>query len=237
MRMLTVAAAVLVAGAISAQPTGFGFGGGQGPSGLVMNKAVQEDLKMTEEQVTKAAEWAKGFFAKRQEIFKDKGIELGKGGGGGGGFGKGLDPETMAKFAAANAEVDKAAYKELETVLKPDQVKRLKQIQVQARGVSAFQNADIAKDLKLTDDQKKAVTDISADLQRELMEMGQDFFGGGFDQEKMTEFQKKSQELQKKTFEKVTAKLTDDQKKTWKEMTGAPFDTAKLVPVFGKKKD
>src|SRR5262245_43000317 len=94
MRLLTVAAAVLTAGVVAAQPIGVGFGGGGlNISVLVNNKAVQDDLKMTEEQVTKVGEWAKGFVARRQEILKDKGFESGKAGG----IAKN-DPEMQAKL-------------------------------------------------------------------------------------------------------------------------------------------
>ncbi|HMC90517.1 MAG TPA: hypothetical protein VKI17_13265, partial [Gemmataceae bacterium] len=38
------------------------------------------------------------------------------------------------------------------------------------------------------------------------------------------EARKKMAAVQKETMEKITAVLTDDQKKTWKEMTGEPFE-------------
>ena len=58
-------------------PAGFrgGFGGG-GPHRLISNKAVQEDLKLTEEQVTKLKEWGQEFRTKSSEIMKDKGIDF-----------------------------------------------------------------------------------------------------------------------------------------------------------------
>ena len=49
-----VAGSLLIVGMLAivqAQPGGFGGFGGGGPTSLVTNKAVQEDLKMTEEQV------------------------------------------------------------------------------------------------------------------------------------------------------------------------------------------
>ena len=42
------------------------------------------------------------------------------------------------KFAEIQAKMSKEAYKEIGTVLKEDQVKRLKQIEVQVSGARAF---------------------------------------------------------------------------------------------------
>ena len=98
------------------------------------NKAVQEDLKVSEEQVTKLKDWSKEFFPKIGEIYKDKGIEFGKGGGGS----ARTPDEERAKRAEADAEVTKVAYKELGDILKKEQVDRLKQIERQQMGVNAF---------------------------------------------------------------------------------------------------
>ena len=83
------------------------FGGG--PTTLISAKAVQDDLKLSEDQVAKVKDWAKDFREKANEIRKDKGVEFGKGGGNKGAF----SPEMMEKMAAANAEISKVAYKEL----------------------------------------------------------------------------------------------------------------------------
>jgi hypothetical protein len=225
---------------LGAQPGGLGggFGGGQGnPTTLVLNKAVQDELKMTDEQVTKIRDMGKDFFTKRFEILKEEGIEFGKGG---------FSPEMQEKLAAANAKANKAAYKDLEGILKPDQITRLKQIGVQASGVLAFQDPEVADGLKLTAQQKGSIKGIVADFQRDQREIfgggggkgkGKGGGKGGFDPEKMAATQAKVQKLQKEALAKVQDLLNDDQKKTWTTLAGAPFDTAKLVPAFPKKKD
>src|SRR5262249_15113671 len=148
--------AVLTAGLVvvaGAQPGG-GFGGGfaRGPAQLVQIKAVQDELKMDEGQVEKVKTWGKDFFTKSAEIFKDAGIEFGKGKGGGGKGG--LSPEMAEKMADATRKVNAAAYKDLEGILKPEQVKRLKQIEYQANVPEIFQNPDVVSALKITDEQK-----------------------------------------------------------------------------------
>jgi hypothetical protein len=156
---------------VQAQP-GFGRGGG-GVTSLVTNKAVQEDLKVTEEQATKLSEWSKEFQKKAAEIRKDEGVEFGKGG-----FGK-IDEEMQAKINSANAKISKEAYKQLGDVLKKEQVDRLKQIERQNLGLRAFTDTEVVEALKLTDSQKTSVKGISGDYTKEQREiMSEAGFGG-----------------------------------------------------------
>jgi hypothetical protein len=221
-----------------------GFGGGGGPVVLVNDKAVQEELKMAEDQVSKVKDWSKEFKTKSDEIRKDKGVEFGKGGGGGKG---GFSPEMMEKMAAANAEISKVAYKELGDLLKKEQVERLKQIDRQNMGINAFSDAEVVSALNLTDSQKTSVkgyvTDFGKDSREIMTEAG---FGGGKggnkgggDPEKMADARKKIEKARKEYVGKVVDALTDEQKKTWKGLIGDAFDLSKLTP-FGRpmqKKD
>jgi hypothetical protein len=215
---------------VQAQPGGFGRGGG-GPTTLVVNKAVQEDIKASEEQITKLKDWAKEFKTTSDKIREDEGVKIGKGG-----FGK-IDEEMQAKIASANVKISKEAYKQLGDVLKKEQVERVKQIERQNLGIQAFTNAEVVEALKLTDAQKASVKGISADLQKETREIYADAGiggkGGKFDQEKFQEAQKKVQKVQKEYMTKVVDVLEDTQKKTWKELTGEAFDTTKLNTGFG----
>lgn len=223
---------------VTAQPGG-GFGGfGGGPQTLVNNKAVQEALKMTEEQIQKVGEWRKEFFTKTADIYKDKGIEFGKGGGG---FGKGgkIDPEMAAKMAEAQAEVTKVAYKDLSGILKEDQIKRLKQIARQQMNLNAFTDPETVEALKLTDAQKTTVKGMIGDFSKDRLAIIQEAGGGkggkgGFGIDPET--QKKISKAQKEYLGKIVDSLDDNQKKIWKELTGEPFDLTKLQGGgFGKK--
>ncbi len=224
-------AGLLVVGMFSLAQAQFrpGGGGGGGPSGLVSNKAVQEDLKLSEEQVTKLKDWSESFKKKAAEIRKDKGVEFGKGG-----FGK-IDEEMRKKMDEANTEISKVAYKELGDVLKPEQITRLKQISVQQQGTTAFTAAEVVDALKLTAAQKDSVKGITGDLQKETREIFGDFTKGKFDIEKMQENQKKVSKLQKEYMGKIEDLLDDSQKKTWKDLKGEAFDLTKLQPQPRKK--
>lgn len=251
MRSKVVIAMFLAGGmlaVVQAQPgRGFGFGGFGGPSGLVRAKAVQEELKMTDDQVTKVNEWAKEFGPKSMEIMKDKGIEFGgKGGGGkGGGFGK-QTPEQMEKMAAATAEINKVAYKELGDILKKEQVDRLKEIDRQNQGINAFHDEEVVSALKLTDSQKTSIKGFTTDFGKDSQEIrseaglggGKGGGGkGGFDPEKMAEMNKKIQKTSKEYVAKAVDLLNDEQKKTWKTLTGEPFDISKITFTPQRKKD
>jgi hypothetical protein len=238
---------------VQAQQGRGGFGGVGGVTQLVRAKAVQEELKMTDDQVAKVDEWAKDFRTKSQEIMKDKGVEIGGGGkggkgGGGGGFAP-MTPEQQEKMMAANAEISKVAYKELGDVLKKEQVERLKQIDRQNMGVAAFSDAEVVTSLKLTDSQKTSIKGLSGDFQKDSREIrseaglgggGKGGGGGGrggFDPEKMAEVQKKVQKVQKEYVSKAVDLLDDEQKKTWKSLIGEPFDLSKITGYPMRKKD
>lgn len=233
---------VIVANAQFGQPGG-GFGGfGQGPTGLVVNKAVQEEVKMTEEQVKKVGEWTKEFQKTAQKIREDKGVKFG-GGGKGGGFGK-VDEEMQKKINEANAEITKEAYKQLGDVLKKEQIDRVKQIERQRLGIRAFTSATVADALKLSATQKDSVKSIVADYDKDAKEVrdaankdkkgGKGGFGGFGPLD--AESQKKIDDAAKKYTSKIVADVLDDsQKKMWKDMIGEPFDLSKLIPMFPKK--
>ena len=97
---------------------------------------------------------------------------------------------------------------------------------------AAFSDEETAKELKLTDEQKDGIKKINEDMGAEIRGA---FQGVDFqDQEARQAAQKKVQGIQKEAMDKITKMLTPEQKKTWKELTGEPFD---LPPGgFGKGK-
>jgi hypothetical protein len=125
-------------------------------------------------------------------------------------------PEERA--ANVSADVKKAA----EDIMKADQYKRFKQISYQVEGPAAFTEEDVVKELKLTDDQKSAAKDSMNEMQKAMRDIKPD-------PAHIEEMMKKMKEIRETATDKVVSKLTDDQKKKWKEMTGEKFDL-KLQP-------
>ena len=207
---------------------GFGFGG---PATLVNSKTVQADIKATDEQVTKLKDWAKDYQAKQFSSFKDF---------------KDLSKEERAEKMTAASE---KAWKEIGEILKPEQVKRLKQIDLQVSGIRAYSNKEVAEALKITDEQKEKIRDAGMAMGKEMADLREEYgikgFGGPkLDADKQKEYDKKLAAINKDLTTKVTGLLTDEQKAKWKELTGDPIDVAKVQaesrPTGGftrKKKD
>jgi hypothetical protein len=126
-----------------------------------------------------------------------------------------LDQEQVKK-------AEEAAQKALEGALSADQIKRLKQIQLQQRGLEAFRDAEVEKALKLSDEQKEKLKTIAEEVRKEMGGLFQRGQGGN-----PREAFQKMQEMRTKAREKADAVLTDEQKKAWKELTGAPFEAGR----------
>ena len=203
-----VVSAALIASAAQAQQQEKrqrrGGPGGRGGPGMMMRsplflltqKAVQEELKLSDEQVQKAQ-------AAIGEQMRTAGPGL-----------QGLEPDEAAK---RRKEMSAKADKVVAEILTPEQAKRFKQVRLQVQGVRAMSDPEIVKELKITDDQQRKIKEIQDDNQKEMRKLRQD---AGATQKEMRERQ---EELRKSTHEKLMSILTDDQKTKWKEMTGEPF--------------
>jgi Spy/CpxP family protein refolding chaperone len=180
---------------------GRGFGGGRMAGGnllgLLGQKPVQEDLKLTDDQVKKVDDQVE----KQREVFAAL---------------RDLSPEERQKEAATQAEATK---KNLSEILKDGQLKRLKQISLQQRGGQALADPEVSSALNLTSEQKDRITAIQDGMQSEMRELFQAGAAGG-DREAL---QKKGQELRTATDGKVLAVLTDAQQAKLKEMKGEPL--------------
>ncbi len=83
--------------------------------------------------------------------------------------------------------------------------------------MTALAEKPVADQLNLTADQR---TKVEAIIRDDATERRSLFQGGGGDREAMFE---KMQAMRKQTDGKILAVLTDDQKKKWQELVGAPF--------------
>jgi len=189
---------------------GAGRGGMMGRGGglamLLRMKPVQEELKLTSEQsdkVTKiaddAAESMRGAFGNLRDASADERREAG---------------EKMAKQMAESN-------KKIEAVLKPEQAARAKELSLQLRGVGALSDPEVAKALKLTDDQSKKLTELT-----ESNRPGRGQGGGGADASDedraaaRERFARARQEQESKAMEVLTA----DQREEFGKMKGKKFD-------------
>ena len=198
----------LMAGTASAQQGRGGFGGGfggGGPIGLLNNPGVQKELKLDEAQIEKAGELStetrEQMMGLREQIGNLQG------------------PEAFTKMQELSKPINEAALKTAGEFLKPEQLKRLHQIEIQQRGpAGALADAEIAKKLKVTKDQETKVKSILADQQSAMGELR-----ASFGQDRQAAMQK-IQALRKETNAKVVALMSEEQLKSWKELTGEPFE-------------
>jgi hypothetical protein len=173
------------------------------PSDILSNKKVQEELKLTPEQVDKGKEAIDKVIEKNKDLFDEKKAAD-------------LKPEERAeKMQAVHAELKKA----LEEVMKPEQVKRLYQIHLQMEGIvkSAAMDPDVQKALKLNDNQKKQLKSMAESLDKAMKQAGEGA-GGAQAAERMIRTMRMQQQQMANTL------LTAEQKDAWKELVGAPFD-------------
>jgi hypothetical protein len=177
---------------------------------VIFQKSVQDEVKLTDAQ--------KGDLEKAQEKMRSSMREAFQSAGG--------DREKMQEAMKTATEATKKEIDKVKESLKPEQTKRLKQLEIQFAGLRAFAEADVQKELKLTDKQKDEIKEISESATKDSQElMATARSGGGRpDPAKLQEVGKKVQAVQKEAQDKVAGLLTDAQKKTWAEMTGEKFD-------------
>src|SRR5262249_12459021 len=157
--VFVIVLAALVTAPAPAQLGGRPDRGGGGlverPSGgtLVLNKSVQEELKLTADQVKDVSAAVR----KVREKYQDDLAKL-----------RTLEPKDQAELLA---KVDKETLKAVGDVLKPEQAKRLKQIEFQEQWrqiPQAFLQGDVAKELQLTGKQKERIATILDQLNQDL---------------------------------------------------------------------
>jgi len=115
----------------------------------------------------------------------------------------------LAKTAAEEAN------KGLADLLGADQFKRLKQLHVQRRGPYAFSETEVIAALQLTKDQQKKLRDMEADYAKALLEVN-----------KLTDLEERGKKMTtaiKEAMDKAMGILNDEQKKTWKDLTGERY--------------
>ena len=185
---------------------------------LLANKSVQEELKLSADQVTKTAEIDKAIGEKRREEMGKLSAEERRGDKG---------RELAKKFSdETNAELSK--------VLKPEQQTRYKQIQFQqtvSRSLSGggrrpggtgmqrafYEITSVADAMKFSDEQKEKLKAINEENKKKVEEARKE---AGDDRAKVREATTK---IVKETKESIQKVLTSDQKKKWEELSGKPF--------------
>jgi hypothetical protein len=204
--------ALMCAPAIAQQPGGRGRGGRGGAASLatlVVNKSVQEELKIDKDGATKVDDALK----KVNDDLKDDVAKMRD------------QNASQEERAAARKKVGEAQDKALKGVLTDQQMTRLGQIRHQQQGLGIFTDEEAKKALKLTDDQNTKIKEISDKLTQDRRDLLGGGGGGGRGRGAITpENQQKLQAMTKDAMSSAQKTLNDDQKKVLDDMLGKPFD-------------
>src|SRR5262245_7345589 len=122
------------------------------------------------------------------------------------------------KTADANRKLAAAFLPKLQELLTPDQILRLRQIQLQASGIDVWMEPEIATELDLSKDQQAKIKELRDDYNRRQQQLDGDF------QQRFA----KIRELNAERDAKALELLTTAQKAKLDELKGAPFDVSQL---------
>jgi hypothetical protein len=228
--------ALLVVATASAQEQrrgrgGFGFGFGRGQQSLVSlasQEPVQKDIGLSADAVSKVSSLNEEYrAAQRKEM---EGISFPEG------FRDLPQNEQAAKIEEftkksneATAKLNKEFTPKLQAIVGDDGIKRLKQIQLQSQGAAALTSAEVATELKITDEQKKELAEVETDYTAKQREL----FRADGDREQRTA---KIRELQTERDTKALAVLTPEQKEKYTALKGPAFDVSTLRTGFGGRR-
>jgi serine/threonine protein kinase len=165
------------------------------PTPLLNNTSVLADLKLSEDQRKQVREMLNEGMNKMLQ------------------WGKISAVERERRFL----ELIRAEDRTVSAILTPEQDRRLRQISWQTQGVGAFRDPNVIAALKLTAQQRERLRTIEADS----------YFGppppGKGMGSRMDDFRRNLEKRQAAAREQALEVLSEDQKRTWREMTGAPF--------------
>jgi Spy/CpxP family protein refolding chaperone len=171
-------------------------GGGPPALMLLAQQPIQEELKLSAEQIEKITA---AHQALREEFQKTR---------------ESAPEERQAKLQELKNKGDKLAA----GILTADQAKRVQQISWQLQNTRAFALPDVAAALNLTEDQNDKIKTIHEDTSKEIAQL----FAAD-DPPSREEARKAIVELHKKADAKAIAILSDEQKSAWQEMQGEQF--------------
>lgn len=185
---------------------------------LVRNPKVMEEIKLSEEQSTKIDELFQELTAARRGITAElRGVPAAK-------RQKKL-AEIQKKISEKTNEINKA----IEKTLDPDQVARLEQLAIQRQGLAALSNPQIAKKLKLTEEQLQKIAAIRTEGLKKRQQLIQDARAGIVDRGQLAE---KTKKIEEQTKKEVLLVLTMEQQTRFNLMQGEAFDFGRTNARF-----
>jgi uncharacterized membrane protein YgcG len=193
-------------------------GGGADFGSLLRSEQVQTELKLDEGQLAKIVAISEKSREQSRELFS--------------GMRDLSDDERRAKgeeLQKKMRQLQTDMRQQLETVLNATQVKRLDELTLQIRGIGAFADSEFCGKLSITDEQKQGIDDIIAaqrDMQRELFGSMRELRDLDDDERttRLTKMREKGEEITRETEAAVLELLSEEQRTSYKQMKGEPFE-------------
>jgi len=220
-RRLIVLAIALMLGVASFATTqaqerersGRGFGRGSSWSsllGLLSREQVQKEMKLSAEQTAKVQDIVKKLEAEMQEQYAAlRAIED--------------RDQQRAKMAELRDQSDQKVREQLGAAVEREQLMRLYQIRLQVRAVvDSLANMYVSGRLKLTDDQKSKLDEISKGVAAKQSELYATIQGAS-DEQRSEAFQK-LRKIRSDADAEALALLTAEQKAAFEEMKGEKIE-------------
>lgn len=176
-----------------------------GPPFQVFRDKVQKELKLSDDQKQKLEDRLLETVQDAMEFFQKL---------------EGLTPAERDKELQAyrqKAHERLAAF--LKDVLKPEQLQRMRQIELQQEGLFSLGRPDVMAEMKLDDDQRQRFMKNMMEMQHKLEPLIKEAQEKGNPEE----IRPKAMALRKEYAGRIESILTDSQKERWKKMLGEPF--------------
>lgn len=200
-----------------------GLMGAMGGPGLLLNASVQQELKMTPEQIEKAKTAFGALMGGRRAGQEGQGQGgVGAGGNrrqGGGAAGLGQQGEER------RAEVEK----QIKEILDEKQYERYGQISLQQQGAVALARKDVAERVGLSADQVSQIRKIQQDQRQALQAKMQELRGqggagaGGNRAGALAGMREELMKMREEANAKILGVLASEQKKKWDALLGPAF--------------
>lgn len=176
---------------------------------LVQNPRVRQDIRLTEEQTRKIHLVLEEVSATaRESATAAKDIRDGNW--------QPIRDRILNRILSKAVE----ANKEIETLLTPEQLRRLGEIAIQQQGLHALSNPKIAKKLNLSEEQSRKIAAIRAEAKKRHIQVGEELRAGKLFR---AEALAKGKLIEEETDKKILEVLTMEQQTRFQQMQGEKF--------------
>jgi hypothetical protein len=177
-----------------------------GSTFLVFRDRVQADLKLSEEQKRSAGQQLSGIVQDARRFFESLNTRR--------------PEERQEALGSYQRKAQERLTLFLRGALKADQIRRLRQVELQQDGLFALGRPDVSQELRLTGEQRQRFMGVIQEMAMTIEPLVRQLQASGNPQE----IGPKVMQVRKNQESKLEALLSDAQKKQWKEMLGRPLD-------------